>query len=324
MPAPVRLTRLRAEDAPAIAAAMSDRAVSRWLSTVPHPYGLAEAQAFIAGAGPGERAIRAGDSFAGMVRVTGDLGYWVAPGLQRQGIGRRAAMLALSRRFDDPDCEAVETTVIDGNAASLALLAGLGFEVMEALTVPSLSLGPQPGKRLRVTRAGFAAAAPLCLQGGGWDAVPIDEAARAALFPLATAPQAARMLLRFNENMAQGEFDALHPDWAARRPVRLALRSGGRIAGSIGLGAGPCPPVFYYLAPEAQGRGVASAALIALAEEAFARWEVTALRAEVMADNPASMRVLEKAGFQRVEATELHSAGRDSPAPGWLYQRNAP
>lgn len=317
----ISLDHPRPEDAPAIAAAMANPAVSGWLSSVTQPYGLKDAHDFIASAGPGECAIRVDGRFAGMIRIADPFGYWLAPDFQQQGIGTRAGVLALSRRFDDAACATVEATVMAGNVASLALLARLGFAVTGRVQITPRTGAPRPGHRLRVTRTGFATAQPLTLRGNGWDAVPPDAAARAALYPVATAPEVARMLLRYHEDMPRGAFDALFPEWAACRPMRLAIRLGGRVVGSIGIGPGPCPPVFYFLSPEARGQGLASAALEAMTREALARWPIEALTAGVMADNPASGRVLEKAGFVRGAAIAVHSLGRDGVAPGWEYRR---
>ena len=61
MAAPVTLTRPWPEDADTIVAALSDWQVTQWLSVVPWPYAMTDAQAFIAEAGPDEHAVRQGD-----------------------------------------------------------------------------------------------------------------------------------------------------------------------------------------------------------------------------------------------------------------------
>ena len=53
----------------------------------------------------------------------------------------------------------------------------------------------------------------------------------------------------------------------------------------------------------------------------YIRMSEAEMRAEVFADNPASRRVLEKAGFRVTETGMMPSAGRDAPAPGWMMQR---
>jgi RimJ/RimL family protein N-acetyltransferase len=78
----------------------------------------------------------------------------------------------------------------------------------------------------------------------------------------------------------------------------------GQLAGVIGFT--PLSGVFryaaefgYWLGEPYWGRGIATAAAKAVAEHAFARYELYRLEASVFEWNPASMRVLEKAGFVR-------------------------
>ena len=93
---------------------------------------------------------------------------------------------------------------------------------------------------------------------------------------------------------------AAHPG----RSIQLAIAVGGQVVGGIGAVAGEgiqaaTAQFGYWLGEPFWGRGIATAAATSLAarigEEAlFAR-----LEARVFAWNPASMRVLEKAGFTR-------------------------
>lgn len=105
-------------------------------------------------------------------------------------------------------------------------------------------------------------------------------------------------------------------------PFRAAIDRDGRVICSIGIGAGATPPIYYFLAPEAAGQGLATEVVGAFAAEMLARHAPAALTAEVFADNPASCRVLEKCGFARIEARSLSSAARPAPAPGWLFRRS--
>ncbi|HET7113901.1 MAG TPA: GNAT family protein [Pyrinomonadaceae bacterium] len=54
----------------------------------------------------------------------------------------------------------------------------------------------------------------------------------------------------------------------------------------------------YWLGQEFWGRGIATEALIAVTDYAFANHDLCRLYAHVFAWNPASARVLEKAGYQ--------------------------
>lgn len=142
------------------------------------------------------------------------------------------------------------------------------------------------------------------------------------LYAIATRPEVARMLFVFAPDMGRAAFDAIFPPGARVPPFRAAIERDGRVIGSIGIGAGATSPVYYFLAPEAAGQGLATEIVGAFAAEMVARHAPDALTAEVFADNPASARVLEKCGFARVEARRLSSAARPAPAPEWLYRRS--
>ena len=66
----------------------------------------------------------------------------------------------------------------------------------------------------------------------------------------------------------------------------------------------------YWLGEEYWGRGITSAAVRAVTDYAFAHYDLVRIWAGVFHWNPASMRVLEKAGYTR-EATLRKSAFKD-------------
>lgn len=55
----------------------------------------------------------------------------------------------------------------------------------------------------------------------------------------------------------------------------------------------------YSIAPSHAGRGIASEAVRAMCEHVFRTYRVKTIRARVGLENPASLRILEKAGFAR-------------------------
>lgn len=84
----------------------------------------------------------------------------------------------------------------------------------------------------------------------------------------------------------------------------LAIEVDGEAAG--GIGVHPLEDVYrgtaeigYWLSEAYWGRGIATDAVRAMVPLAFARFPIVRLQAGVFATNPASMRVLEKAGFAR-------------------------
>jgi len=97
--------------------------------------------------------------------------------------------------------------------------------------------------------------------------------------------------------------------------IQLAIEVDGQAAGGIGVIAGE--GIFsntarfgYWLGEPFWGRGIATAAAGALAARVGSEGLFARLEAQVFEWNPASMRVLEKCGFQR-EALLRCSATKD-------------
>jgi [ribosomal protein S5]-alanine N-acetyltransferase len=90
----------------------------------------------------------------------------------------------------------------------------------------------------------------------------------------------------------------------AENPVsNFAIAVEGAAVGGIGLLLRDdvyrlSAEIGYWLGEEFWGRGIASRAVDALSDYAFANFGICRLYAEVFEWNPASMRVLEKAGYQ--------------------------
>ncbi|AXC49931.1 GNAT N-acetyltransferase [Paracoccus suum] len=324
----ITLDRPRTEDIPRITAAMQAPETAQWLSSVPQPYGIADAEAFVTTtATPGEHAIRVDGTFAGMVRGGPDLGYWLTPEFQGRGIATRAAVLALSRSFAAGQ-SLIGAQVMDGNGPSQAVLARLGFQPVGRVQIHSPTRGVVPGTRHHLTLPEFAAAQPVHLTTERCEIGPVRETDLADLRAIATQGEVARMLFLFYPDMPEGEFATTHPEWTGLPPFRCTVRQGGRIIGSVGVGAlgdgaGHMPPVFYYLTPEVAGRGIASEVVPAFCDMVLQRFGLAGLTAGVFDDNPASARVLEKAGFTRGAAMEFPTRGRSAPAAGHHFTRVA-
>lgn len=88
------------------------------------------------------------------------------------------------------------------------------------------------------------------------------------------------------------------------RQLCRAICVDGRAAGSIGVFRQEdiyCrqAEIGYWLARPYWGKGIMSAAVRRMCEEAFVHWNIMRISAEVFASNTGSQRVLEKNGFQR-------------------------
>ncbi|MEV4434537.1 GNAT family N-acetyltransferase [Streptomyces sp. NPDC049555] len=99
-----------------------------------------------------------------------------------------------------------------------------------------------------------------------------------------------------------------NPGWLGAHGHRLIVeRAGGLVVGSIGLFWPPTEgtvEIGYGIVPSRRGRGYASEAARALAAYALTAPGVHTVTATVELSNPASVRVLEKAGFRRWTADE--------------------
>ena len=77
----------------------------------------------------------------------------------------------------------------------------------------------------------------------------------------------------------------------------------------------------FWVGPPFWGTGFASEAVVALLEHLFRVRGLPRVRAEVQADNGASLRVLDKVGFRRAGEKPLHSVARGGCVPGYVLVR---
>jgi [ribosomal protein S5]-alanine N-acetyltransferase len=103
---------------------------------------------------------------------------------------------------------------------------------------------------------------------------------------------------------------------ANNEPVtNFAVEVKGKLAGGIGLMLQDdvyfrTAEIGYWLGKPYWGRGIATEAVIAMSEYAFAHYDLCRLEAGVFAWNPASARVLEKAGYS-LEARNRKAVTKD-------------
>jgi RimJ/RimL family protein N-acetyltransferase len=128
------------EDAPALAAAMSDAAIARNLAVVPWPYSLRDAEAFLASPrDPILPSLLIFERTGGAPELVGscglgrrpsgavEMGYWIARSHWGRGLGTEAcrALVDIARTLELRQLEA--SHFID-NSASARVLDKLGFE----------------------------------------------------------------------------------------------------------------------------------------------------------------------------------------------------
>ena len=121
----------RSRDVRVVAKALNDFAVSRWLTVVPFPYGVTDAEWFIRENLRGEFHawfIWSGERFVGTIGLDDGLGYWLAQDAWGRGYATEAARAVIDHHFETSDDDALKSAHFDGNAASRGVLTKLGFE----------------------------------------------------------------------------------------------------------------------------------------------------------------------------------------------------
>lgn len=157
------------EDAPALAAAMSDKAIAHNLAVVPWPYTLRDAEAFLASPKDPvlpsflvfertERAPRLVGSCGLGRRPSGavEMGYWIARAFWCRGLATEAcgALIDIARALG---LTSLEGSHFIDNPASARVLEKLGFEPL-GLIAPRMSCarGEEVPARLMRLRLGAA------------------------------------------------------------------------------------------------------------------------------------------------------------------------
>jgi RimJ/RimL family protein N-acetyltransferase len=109
-----------------------------------------------------------------------------------------------------------------------------------------------------------------------------------------------------------------------RPETHFAIESNRELAGGIGLRMGSevearIGELSYWLGESFWGRGLATAAVRALTPYAFLTLRLERVRALPFADNRASGRVLEKAGFERESLQRGSAVRRGVVHDQWVY-----
>lgn len=117
-------------DAPAIAAALADDDVVRWLTRAPNPYRLSDAKEYIARAqGLGEvLMIHDATGLIGCIGCGKELGYWLAKPAWGRGYITEAARAVLAEHFGPRKGGDLISGHYQGNDRSARVLDKLGFE----------------------------------------------------------------------------------------------------------------------------------------------------------------------------------------------------
>jgi ribosomal-protein-alanine N-acetyltransferase len=112
----------------------------------------------------------------------------------------------------------------------------------------------------------------------------------------------------------------------AREYAFVITHAEAGVVGSVGFNRaqGEAWEIGYWVDKAVQGKGGATEAARALLQWGEATFGVTQFVAGHFQDNPASGRVLEKLGFERIGEKQMYSAVRGGSDVAWRYALRAP
>ncbi len=161
------MRRPRVNDAMPLAVLADNRHVAEMLARMPHPYGPAEARAFLA-METGQRAgavyaltLAGTGSFIGCagVNVTDrglELGYWIGEPFWRRGFATEAAHALVDLAFEATPAKVLHAACRVINPASRRVIHKCGFQYAGQGMMNSLVAGQVPIERYRLDRKTWA------------------------------------------------------------------------------------------------------------------------------------------------------------------------
>jgi len=282
------------------------------------------------------RRLVGGLALSGVRPGTSELSCWVVPDERRRGVATRAVR-ALCRTA----AERLElvTDVTDTIAQRVALNAGFTREavrrqsrLLDGVRHDEVVFARLPGDPPGPAARPLPAFPEDGLSDGEVSLRPLGPADVDDMLSLLNLPDVrARSLSHHVRGRTEIERRCMGAasEWLAGERADLTVRVDGAFAGDIGLyneAFSGQAMIGYSMVPGFRGRGIATRAVRLLSAWAF-EIGVRRLVAGTMADNVASQRVLEKAGFVREGVQRSRFAGADGarqddvthvlfPAPG--------
>ncbi|MBX7043032.1 MAG: GNAT family N-acetyltransferase [Ignavibacteria bacterium] len=137
----IELVEIQTKHRETLAKLLNDESMSRWLLTVPYPYGLQDADSFISVCTEGKDstdnrryAIEADGEHVGGIGIhrreqhSGEVGYWVGKQYSNKGIATAALKQILDIGFGEMGLIRIYAITFAGNDASERVLVKCGFE----------------------------------------------------------------------------------------------------------------------------------------------------------------------------------------------------
>ncbi|MEM9634362.1 MAG: GNAT family N-acetyltransferase [Pseudomonadota bacterium] len=127
----LRLRSTSRQDSTAIATALADKKVARYLAALPFPLddeALNTYLDFLCGPGQVSKTLEWNGDFAGVISLASQLTFWIARKYWRQGLAGCAVKWLTETHFAQSDDMPLRAQVHIANIASIQLLNKLGFE----------------------------------------------------------------------------------------------------------------------------------------------------------------------------------------------------
>ena len=304
-------------DADAIVDGIGNYDVSKWLSSVPYPYGHDDAVAWLnktVGTARQCWLICTDDGVIGTVSNEPQFGFWLARPFWRQGYAFEAGQAATRHWFCDPGAGNLVAGYFPGNARSSAALYALGFEDTAVNPHEARALRQtMDAQEVRLTRSVWETLQRFEIETDRLKIRPLDATDAQAMLALA-APEVARNTGSFDPDWTLETLTEYirARRWCGRAAGMFAVEENGAFIGIVGCGGMPVSAM-YAFKPEVWGRGIATEAARAVLAEVFARFPVNRIIASHYDDNPASGAVLRKLGFEDVGRGMSQSKARLEP-----------
>ena len=240
----------------------------------------------------------------------------VVPNKRRCGIGRQL-LEAAETALQNLGCPKVNLQVRDTNAAVIEFYRRCGYVLEERVSLGKLVTGDRHDE-----------APPTLEVSNQISLTAINEDDRAAyLTHLNTTDEFHKQAslpfpyTEFDVDQWLSQVNLRHK--SKGRKVNWAIReSSGGLIGSIallGLVEGEMAEIGYWLAESHWSQGIITKAIRCVCSFAFDEYRLERIHARVMATNPASARVLTKAGFEAEGTQRKHFIRNGKAVDVWLF-----
>lgn len=315
---------LEMSDAAQIVDGVGNYDVSKWLSVVPYPYDMSDAEDFLTTTLEHDHEVWAIVDDSGLIGVVGirnELGYWLARRAWRKGYGLEAAQAATAHWFSDPSATDLSSSWFEGNTRSASVLSALGFRETGIVKRQAKALSQEvDAHEMRLTPEDWHDRQNFRLSTDRLTIRPLTADDTDMVLPLGhpdVARQTASVIPGWSRKQAHHWLRTR--TWAGRSSGMLGVFQGETFVGTVGSGGHPSNAGWMFL-PEHWGNGFATESLGAFLPAFLQRTTHSALVAEVFEDNGASRRVAEKLGFAEIGRGMGKSPGRVDPAPVVQYR----